>query len=87
MSPPEAKDTLRLKGKQTLNSRRDPDGGGGSRGVVDPGPRPVGLCGDYQSVPKVSPPLGVTAAHQVAPDTADETPRTLPSARPVCMAG
>src|ERR1700722_18374436 len=36
----------------------------------------------HQSVPRVSPPLGVQAAHQVVPEMACDRKRTLPSPRP-----
>ena len=39
----------------------------------------------YQSAPSSSPPLGVTAAHQVVRLMPGASVRTLPSARPTCM--
>jgi hypothetical protein len=40
---------------------------------------------NHQSVPKFSPPAGVTAAHQVVPDIDAAKVRTLPSARATTM--
>ena len=50
-------------------------------------PTPSGRGCSYQSLPSVSPPFGVHAAHQVLPLTPEEIPRTLPSAIPACMLG
>ena len=44
---------------------------------------PLGVA--YQSEPSISPPEGVTAAHQVSPLMLGASVRTLPSARPTSI--
>ena len=58
---------------------------GGLLGGKDPTGRFLSSINLYQSAPSISPPEGVTAAHQVSPLMLGAKERTLPSARPTTM--